>query len=284
MSKKKSGLLLKIILIILIVLVVLVAVALLFIDPIAKNALEKGAPLVLGTNVSVERLHIEPFKGRVEITNLIVDNPGDSYSSPYAIKLGDIIADVDLGTVTKDKIRIEEMFLKEVDVVYETNVLNSNLQDILDNVKKLDSAEKKEKAEEKQEGEEEKEKTLQVDIIELSNVGVTVQAKGSAAGLPIKVTIDPMGPLGEGEEGITPVGLTLRILGAIVTTAIKTAGGSVTEAAATIGNATADAAAGAAAAAVDAGKNAVNDATDALKGLFGGNKDKDEEVQQPQGN
>ena len=113
MAKSKSGLIFKIVLIVLVVLVALVVAVLVFIDTLAKNALEKGAPLVLGTNVSVERIHIAPFQGRVEITNLIVDNPGDSYSSPYAIKLGDIIADVDLGTVTKDKIRIEEMFLKD---------------------------------------------------------------------------------------------------------------------------------------------------------------------------
>jgi len=286
MSKKKTGLIIKIVLGILIVLVILFVVLLLFIDPIAKNAVEKGAPLVLGTNVSVERLHIEPFNGRVEITNLIVDNPSESYSSKYAIKLGDIVADIDLSTVTKDKIRIEDMFLKEVDVVYETNVINSNLQEILDNVKKLDSAEKKEKAEEEKEGETEKEKTLQVDRIELDNVGVTVQAKGVATGLPIKVTIDPLTNLGADEEGITPVGLTLRILGAIVTTAIKTAGGSVSDAASTIGNAAADAAAGAAAAAVDAGKNAMNDAANAasgaLRGLFGGKKDDDAAEAQPE--
>ena len=273
MSKKKTGLILKIVLCILILLVVLVAIAIILIDPIAKNALEKGAPLVLGTNVSVERIHIAPFKGRVEITNLIIDNPSESYSSDYAIKLGDIVADVDISTVLKDKIRIEELFLKEVDVVYETNVLNSNLQDILDNVKKLDSKEKEEKKEEKDEGKEEKEKTLQVDIIELSNVGITVQAKGAAAGLPIHVSMDPMGPLGEGEEGITPVGLTLRILGAIVTTAIKSAGGSVGEAASAIGDATAAAAAGAGAAAVDAASGAVDAAAGAIKGLFGGNKE-----------
>ena len=273
MSKKKTGLILKIVLCILILLVVLCAVVIILIDPIAKNALEKGAPLVLGTNVSVERIHIAPFKGRVEITNLIIDNPSESYSSDYAIKLGDIVADVDISTVLKDKIRIEELFLKEVDVVYETNVLNSNLQDILDNVKKLDSKEKEEKMEEKDEGKEEKEKTLQVDIIELSNVGITVQAKGAAAGLPIHVSIDPMGPLGEGEEGITPVGLTLRILGAIVTTAIKSAGGSVGEAASAIGDATAAAAAGAGAAAVDAASGAVDAAAGAIKGLFGGNKE-----------
>ena len=309
MAKSKTGLLVKIILGILIVLVVLAVVVILLIDPIAKNVLEKGAPLVLGANVTVERIHIEPFNGRVEITDLIIENPSESYSSDYAIKLGDIIADVDLGTVTKDKIRIEEMFLKDVDVVYETYVISSNLQDILDNVKKLDTAEKKEKEEEKQEGgKEEKAKTLQVDRIELDNVGVTVQAKGAAAGLPIAVSMDPLTNLGTDEEGITPVGLTLRVLGAIVTTAIKTAGGSVSDAATAIGEAATDAVAGATGAAVDAANNvvsgaanaasdavsgaanaasgAVNDAanaaTGALKGLFGGKKD--DAAAQPQGN
>ncbi len=288
MAKSKTGLLVKIILGILAVLVVLLVVAIVLIDPIAKNALEKGAPLVLGTNVSVERIHIEPFKGRVEITSLIIDNPNDSYSSEYAIKLGDIVADIDLGTVTKDKIRIEEMVMKDIDVVYETNVLNSNLQEILANVQKLDTAEKKEHQEEEKSGEEKKEKTLQVDLIELESVGVTVQAKGAAAGLPIKVSMDPMRNLGTDEEGITPVGLTLRILGAIVTTAIKTAGGSVSDAATAIGEATSAAVTGVTAAAVDATNNAVNDAanavSDGLKGLFGGKKDDAADAAQPQGN
>lgn len=283
MAKSKSGLIFKIILGILVVLIILVVAVLFFIDSIAKNALEKGAPLVLGTNISVERLHIEPLKGRVEVTNLIVDNPGESYSSEYAIKLGDIVADIDLNTILNDKIRIEEMLMKDVDVVYETNVINSNLQEILDNVKKLDTAEKKEEKEEDKSGGEKKDKTLQVDLIALTSVGVTVQAKGAAKGLPIKVTIDPLTNLGTDEEGITPVGLTLRILGAIVTTAIKTAGGSVGDAAAAIGDATSAAVAGATSAAVDAGKNVVNDAAGAIKGLFGGKKDDAEEAQ-PQGN
>ena len=304
MSKKKTGLLTKIILAVVVLIILLLVVAVLLIDPIAKNALEKGAPLILGTNVSVQRIHIEPFNGRVEITNLIIDNPKESYSSEYAIKLGDIVTDVDLATVTKKKIHIEEMRMKEVNVNYETNVISSNLQDILDNVKKLDSSEKSEKTEDKPEKEAE-EKTLQVDVIELDNVGVSVLAKGAKAGLPIHVTIDPMGPLGEDEEGITPVGLTMRILGAIVTTAIKAAGGSVTDAAATVGNAAADAAVGVASSAVDTATTVANDAVNtvtnsageainsaansaagAIRGLFGGNRN-DGAAQpqtQPQGN
>jgi len=275
MSKKKSSLLVKLILGIVVLLVVLVVLAIVFIDVLAKNALEKGAPLVLGTNASVERLHIEPFNGRVEITNLIIENPSDSYSSDYAIKLGDVVADVEIGSVFGDKIHIEDLTLKDVDVVYETSVINSNLQEILDNVKKLDSKEKEEEKEDKEEGKEKKEQTLQVDKIELEDVGVTVQVKGTAAGLPIHVSIDPMGPLGDDEEGITPVGLSLRVLGAIITTAIKSAGGSVADAAAVIGDAAADAAAGAAGAAVDAASGAVDAAAGAIKGLFGGSKDDD---------
>jgi len=132
-----------------------------------------------------------------------------------------------------------------------------------------------------------------------------VIAKGAKSGLPIHVTIDPMGPLGEDEEGITPVGLTMRILGAIVTTAIKAAGGSVTDAAATVGNAAADAAVGVASSAVDTATNVANDAVNtvtnsageainsaansaagAIRGLFGGNRN-DGAAQpqtQPQGN
>ena len=308
MSKKKTGLLTKIILAVVVLIILLLVVAVLLIDPIAKNALEKGAPLILGTNVSVQRIHIEPFNGRVEITNLIIDNPKESYSSEYAIKLGDIVADVDLGTVTKEKIRIEEMRMKDVNVNYETTVINSNLQDILDNVKKLDSSEKTEKPDEGKEEKEAKEVLLQVDVIELDNVGISVLAKGASAGLPIHVTIDPMGPLGE-DEGITPVGLTMRILGAIVTTAVKAAGGSVTDAAATVGNAAADAAAGVASSAVETANTVVNDAANAatgaandaanaaagavndaanaaagaIRGLFGGNRN-DGAQAQPQGN
>ena len=275
MSKKKSSLILKLVLGIVILLVVLVVLAIVFIDVVAKNALEKGAPMVLGTKASVERLHIEPFNGRVEITNLIIDNPSESYSSDYAIKLGDVVADIEIGSVFGNKIHVEDLTLKDVDIVYETSVINSNLQEILDNVKKLASKEEEEEKEEKDEGKEKKEQTLQVDKIELENVGVTVQVKGTPAGLPIHVSIDPMGPLGDDEEGITPVGLSLRVLGAIITTAIKSAGGSVVDAASVIGDAAADAAAGAAGAAVDAAAGAVDAATGAIKGLFGGSKDDD---------
>ena len=89
MSKKKSGLLVKIILGILIVLVVLVVAGILFIDNVAKTAVVKGVPLILGNDItaSVNHLHIEPLNLRVEVGDLIIGNP-EGYSQDGYAQIG----------------------------------------------------------------------------------------------------------------------------------------------------------------------------------------------------
>ena len=142
MSKKKSGLFFKLILFILIVLVVLVVAGLFFIDNIAKTAVVNGVPMVLGNDItaSVHRLHIEPLNGRMEIDDLIIGNPEGYSKDGYAFKLGDVIADADLGSVTKDKIHIEHLRLKDIDVVYERGLTSSNLDEILGRLEQIGRA------------------------------------------------------------------------------------------------------------------------------------------------
>lgn len=308
MSKKKSHLFLKIFLGILIVLVILVVAAILFIDNIAKTAVVNGVPMVLGDDItaSVARLHIEPFNGRVEVENLIIGNPQGYSEDGYAFKLGDVIADADLETVTKDKIRIEHLRLKDINVVYERGLTSSNLDEILGRLEKKEKEEKE--AEQKEDKAESKEKRLQFDKIEIENVGVTLKIKGLPVKAPIAVSMDPLENLGAEGEGLTPLDLTYEILGAIIKKAIaldavSDALSSVGDAATALGSATAAVATDAANAAVEASKNAVNDAanaatnaaagavndatsaaagavndaanaaTGALRGLFGGKKD-----------
>jgi len=317
MSKKKSGLIIKTILCILIVLVVLVVAGLLFIDNIAKTAVVKGVPMVLGDDItaSVTRLHIEPLNGRMEIGDLIIGNPKGYSEDGYAFKLGDVIADADLGSVTKDKIHVEHLRLKDIDVVYERGLTSSNLDEILGRLEKKEKEEKEQKPEEKQES---KEKTFQFDKIEIENVGVTLKIKGLPAKAPIAVSMDPLENLGAEGEGITALDLAYEILGAIIKKAIaldavSDALSSVGDAATALGSAAAVAANEAANQAVEAGKNAVGDAANAvndaasnavngaanaaagaandavnaasgaLRGLFGGNRN-DAANTQPQGN
>ena len=266
MAKSKSGLIVKIIFVILIVLVILVVAGLFFIDNVAKTAVVNGVPMVLGDDItaSVTRRHIEPFNGRIEIDNMIIGNP-DGYSKDgYAFKLGDVIADADLGSVTKDKIHIEHLRLKDINVVYERGLTSSNLDEILGRLEKKEKEEKEEKEEQK----ESKEKTFQFDRIEIENVGVTLKIKGLPGKAPIAVSMDPLENLGAEGEGITALDLTYEILGAIIKKAIaldavSDALSSVGDAATALGSATAEAASETANAAVEASKNAASNAANA---------------------
>jgi len=314
MSKKKSSFLLKTILVSLILIVILVVGGILFIDNIAKTAVVNGVPMVLGDDItaSVDHLHIELFNGRMEVGNLIIGNPKGYSQDGYAFKLGDVIADADLNSVTKDKIHVEHLRLKDIDVVYERGLTSSNLDEILS---RLETKEKEEKEEEKKEEKKEsKEKTFQFDKIEIENVGVTLKIKGLPGKAPIAVSIDPLENLGADEEGITALDLTYEILGAIIRKAValdavSDALSSVGDAATALGSATAEAASEAVNSAVDAGKTAVNDAANAatgavndaanaatgavngatdaaagaIRGLFGGRKEEAAQPQ-PQGN
>ena len=171
LSKKLRRLIIKLVVILVLILIILIAGGLLFIDQIVKVGIEKGVPAVLGNDITakIEHFHLGVFQGRVEVGNLIIGNPEGYDQNGYAFKLGEVVADVDLGTVTKDKIRIEQLTLKDIDVVYERGWTSSNLEEILS---RLDKGEKEEKEKEKKDdNKEKKEKRFQFDLIEIENVG-----------------------------------------------------------------------------------------------------------------
>lgn len=219
-QKKKRSALFKFVFIPIAVLVVLIGVIIAAINPIAKLAIEKVAPQILGVKMKVDAIRIYPFRGRVEIRKFTMFNPENSgYSSEYAMHFGFVNADIDLGTIlNKKKIVIEEIALKDITINFETNMLSSNLQDILANIEKL----AKEQEKKQQEENTQPPPNLQVDLFTMDNVGVYVVAKGATktgAGIPVKV--DPMGPLGTDPEGITAFDFAMRVIGAIIVDSSK---------------------------------------------------------------
>jgi hypothetical protein len=105
-------------------------------------------------DVTLESINISPFKGRVEIRNLIVGNP-EGYTSDHAVKLGFVNAELNIPSVFSDKLIIHEVTLKDVNVNYETKMFTSNIQQIIDNASQHSSSgnvpesDTKEKAEKK---------------------------------------------------------------------------------------------------------------------------------------
>lgn len=249
-KKKKSLLrrLLKLILWLLLVMILLIVLLLVFLNPIAKFAVNRVAPKVLGIGMSVDSINISLFSGRVGLSGFKIDNPPDrGYQTDHAIYLGTVVVDVDLRTVTSKKIVVEELELRDIDVSYEGDIISSNLQDLIAMLSKEVEEEEAESEgiggielpkiddlsvsapdvdnlsistpdvfsqEEKQPAPKKEEILLQVDEIEFDNVGVTATIKGAEKSVPIKVTMQRRGPWGV-EKGITPVELSYNIIGAI---------------------------------------------------------------------
>ncbi len=234
-DKKKKWI--KIVLPILIAIILVIIAILLLIDPIAKVSAEKIAPLILGVDVKLESIHISPFKGRVELNNFFMGNP-DGYASDHSIKMGEVIAEVKPLSLFSQKIHLVELKLKDINVNFETNVVTSNIQDILNSLKQEDSQKQASNSDSNQEKTEKvKQKRFEVDSIEFDNIGLSVLAKGVSTGVPIKVSMDPIGPFGKNDDGISAIGLSTHIIATILTTSLKNSGNAIGDAGKGIGQA-----------------------------------------------
>ena len=78
------------------------------IDPIVKSAIERFGSDITGTEVSVGSVDISLESGRGTIRGVKVGNP-DGFSSHRAFALGEITVDIDVASLNKDPIVIEEI-------------------------------------------------------------------------------------------------------------------------------------------------------------------------------
>lgn len=185
---------------ILLCLTLLCGIILLCLDAVTKMAVEKIAPWVTGAPVSVESIAVKPFRGRVEIRNLVIGNPEkSSYASGYAVRLGDAALEADLSTLFKKKLVIREIKLKNVSVNFETDETfsRSNIGSLLDHVNQFAGEEKEKEKKEKKE-----KKKLQVNILTMDDLSLNLFVAGRKI-LPVSLSPGTFGPFGEGEDGLT---------------------------------------------------------------------------------
>lgn len=129
---------LKIIAGILIALVIIVAIAVYFglknLDGIVKSVVEKVGPQVIGTEVTLSDVNIRLSEGRAELYGLAIANP-KGYSDAKALSLGEIALELDLGSIGKDVLVINEVLASDIRLLAEQNTSGINLQSLLNNVK-----------------------------------------------------------------------------------------------------------------------------------------------------
>ena len=171
-----------------IVAVIIVAAAVLMvgnINTIIKKGVEKGGPILLKAPVSLSKVAIDLKSGAGEFKGLNIGNP-DGYNTAYAFRLGSLKIDLDLKSVTSDKIHIREIIIDGPQITYEQKVGGkSNLDQLQENIKSFSSS----KSKDEKSGSGSQGKKMQIDYVKVENANINVSMdvlQGKKLTVPIR--------------------------------------------------------------------------------------------------
>jgi hypothetical protein len=206
---KKSVKAVSVVLLVVLILVAIMAIAVdIFADRALKAGIEVAATKTLNVGVSVEKVDLAIFAGKLDIRNLLINNP-PGYQHDKLLELKDAQIEVDVKSLLGQRVNIRKIRLDGVNIVLEQRgVSGNNLQDVIKTISG------RRKAGEKSEG---GRKKLHIDSLEISNV--TVKAKllpipGRADTIPLKLDPIMMTDLG-GDNKLDTAELSGKILVAI---------------------------------------------------------------------
>ena len=258
-----------------ITLAVILFLVLILRDILVKHSVEQIGSFVTGTPVEVGHFSTS-LAGRVELKNFAVGNPA-GYQSPHAIKLKEVVVDIDLASLFTDRIKINLIRVDGMKIDFESGLGKSNLGDILDNVNRLSGGQNSDAAlEQSEEPAAEKEsepgEAKKVEITELAIVNNGISFSNKALGVSVPVPLGGIVLENIGKEDDVSMVEAVNLIMIEVFNSVVTACGQagmavgdvlvdVTDQAAT---AAADAAAQATKAASEAAAEATKAATDAV--------------------
>lgn len=169
-----------IIIIIAVVIVLLIAGVIFLIgnvDSIIKTGVETVGPKLLKAPVTLSDVNISVFKGTGSIKGLVVGNP-EGFETDYAFKLGNVSLDLDVKSVTSDKIHLRSLIIDSPEIMYEGSLgKNNNLSRLQSNIEEITSRSGEKDSEddssESSEGDSEgSSKKIQIDYLKISGAQV----------------------------------------------------------------------------------------------------------------
>ena len=191
-------------------------------DKILKGAIEGAGSELLGVPVTVASVELDLKSGTGQISGITVANPA-GYQAVNAFQMDMIRLGLDLGSLKKQPIVIRELNIQSPSVDLEVNEQGgSNMQTLIENIKK-NSARTDEKAAEEQPSQEEtgKKEPVKLSFTTLAITGVTVN--GVVPGQePTQVVLpDIVRENVGGSEGLTPAQVGAVIIGDIAAQSLQ---------------------------------------------------------------
>jgi hypothetical protein len=230
-----------------------------FLGSIVTEGVNRFAPGITGTKVTLASASISPLSGSGTLNGLFVGNP-EGWKSDKAFSFGRVHVSVAPTSLLGDHIVVKDVHIDGPEFVYETKIISSNIKDLLKNIEK-NMGGAAEKPAEQPTAKNGKPLKFEVKKFRLENAKVTLGVGPTAITLPMPPLV--LTDLGTKEGGITPDQLATKVIANVLTNITK----AVAESAMNIGSA-------AGAATTDAASGALKKAGNGLKGLFSGDKDK----------
>lgn len=185
----------------------------LFGDKLIRTAIETGGKKALQVDVRLEDISLSLLQGKVELTNLEIENP-QGYEHSSFMKIGYGHVNLNTGSLMSDTVEMEKIQFDDVKLVIEQKDGTTNLEEILDNLPKSESTESKPEKEPKKEGQS---KSFRIKVLEINNIEVKAKlfsTPGRADTITLKLKPIRLENLGT-DEKVDAAALSAEILKAI---------------------------------------------------------------------
>jgi hypothetical protein len=231
------------------VLVVGLVAAFLSVDSIVKSGFNSVGPGLTKVETRLASANISPFSGGGKLSGLFIGNPS-GYKTPSSIEVAEIQVAVQIGSLFSDKVVIEQVRLKAVDITFEGGLTGNNLDKILANIQESAGGGK----DSKQSSSEAKgQKKLQVNDLLIEGGNIRVNLTGLVEkSLTVPLPEIHLQNLGAGAQGITAAELAAKVMDKLLAAVLDAVKGQAT---------------GLAAGLKDGGKSAAGQLGNTAKGL-----------------
>jgi hypothetical protein len=205
----RSGKIVKWVLLALVIIILVLVIAVMAVgDRVVKVAVETAATKTLNVGVTVDEVEISPFKGRVEMEDLVVNNP-PGYETDNLMQLGEIKVAAKIKELMGDPIKVSEIKLERLQVTLEQKGMTNNLNDMLNSIKKSEDKKPEKKTS----------KDLQVGRLEINDI--SVRAKLLPIGGKENLTTFKIDPIVIDDFGPNNKVDMARLTGIIMTAVVK---------------------------------------------------------------
>jgi len=189
-------------------------------DAIVAGIIQSAGTEAVGTDVRVSGVKLDLKSGKATISGLTIRNP-KGYSDKYIFSMDDISVGIDISSLNKNPIVLNEILVRQPKVVYELNKDNvSNMDALLKNMKSKASSDKK-PAETNDSGEE-----IKLIIKKFRFEGGNLAIKTTAApdnNIEQKLPVIAINNIGASKGGATVSEVATEVVKKLVSQAVKSA-------------------------------------------------------------